>query len=255
MAHRKGRGTPLATQDGDHSALEAQTLAWKAAIKTPSDYMSTDDDSEAPYGSSAETELKLEPLLEAFAGTLRIGESFGPLFSLAVKNDEANIDKVRAAGAGLGSGTDGTQNVTTLRGLLEAERASGIHQPGGVLADPSAAIALVWLRRGLVFQNTSFENLLNDRTITVSAASKEAYKNHLEVFHNFWLKNTFRAGLSAMPKREDFIVRLAPHLKDPAERESTVYAEMQELVDVQNHVVAVMNALFVELDLEDLRKA
>ena len=41
---------------------------------------------------------------------------------------------------------------------------------------------------------------------------RDAYRTHLEGFHNFWLKNTFRAGLSAMPKREEMLQRLAPAL-------------------------------------------
>ena len=40
----------------------------------------------------------------------------------------------------------------TLRALLRAELGTNIHKPGGVLKDPSAAIALVWARRSLAFQ-------------------------------------------------------------------------------------------------------
>ena len=35
----------------------------------------------------------------------------------------------------------------TLRALLAWEKGEGVHKPGGVLADPSAAIALLWTRR------------------------------------------------------------------------------------------------------------
>ena len=38
-----------------------------------------------------------------------------------------------------------------MRGLLELERDSGIHGAGGVLADPSAAMAILWLRRSMDF--------------------------------------------------------------------------------------------------------
>ena len=38
-----------------------------------------------------------------------------------------------------------------MRGLLELERDSGIHGRGGVLADPSAAMAILWLRRSMDF--------------------------------------------------------------------------------------------------------
>jgi len=254
VAHRKGKGTPLSTQDGDHSMLEAQARAWHAAIKEP-DAASTDaDDSSDPYGATNDTVLKLEHLIEAFAGTLKIAETFGPLFSVAIKNDGANLEKVRDSWAKFAA-SEGAQNIRSLRDLLEAERRSGMHQPGGVLADPSAAIAMVWLRRSLTFQNSTMEGMVGDRSATVSTLAREAYRTHLETFHNFWLKQTFRAGLAAMPKREDFVIRLAPHLHNETEREQVVYQEMAELVEVQNHVVAVMNGLFAELDMEDLRKA
>ena len=38
-----------------------------------------------------------------------------------------------------------------MRGLLELERDSGIHGAGGMLADPSAAMAILWLRRSMDF--------------------------------------------------------------------------------------------------------
>ena len=38
-----------------------------------------------------------------------------------------------------------------MRGLLELERDSGIHGRGGLLADPSAAMAILWLRRSMDF--------------------------------------------------------------------------------------------------------
>ena len=43
-------------------------------------------------------------------------------------------------------------NPSSLRSLLDAERASGIHAGANALADPSAAIALLWMRRSLTFQ-------------------------------------------------------------------------------------------------------
>ena len=38
-----------------------------------------------------------------------------------------------------------------MRELLEAELGAQMHQPGGLLADPSAAMGLLWARRGLEF--------------------------------------------------------------------------------------------------------
>ena len=194
----------------------------------------------------------MEALLEAFGHTLIIGAAFGPLLSLGVKNDETNTEKVRRAWREL-EAAEPSRRLTSLRELLEAERASGIHRAGGVLADPSAAIALVWLRRSLAFQNAVFAGMVDDRAGLVSNLARDAYQTHLEHFHNFWLKNTFRAGLSAMPKRDDFVQRLSPNMTGE-EREQRVYAEMAELVEIQQRVCAACSKLMIDLDLEDLRR-
>ena len=253
VTHRKS--APLAASDGEHTVLFNITNCWRVAIREPTD-LSTDDDSTDMYGGKAETELKVEQMLEAFVSTNALVETFGPLMQLAIKNDMANFDKVRAAWNDLGRGD--SAKVARLRGLLEAERASGIHKGGGVLADPSAAIALVWIRRSLDFQNTILETISTDRAVSVVNVAKDAYKAHLETYHNFWLKNTFRAALSGLPSRTEFLQRLAPNLAHSLqtdERERICYSEMAELVEVQQKAVATMSALLVELDLQDSRKA
>ena len=210
----------------------------------------------ASHPSARQVELRVELMLEAFTATLGIAETFGPLMGLAVKNDQANFEKVRGAWAELSAADP--QRCSTLRGLLEAERSKGIHKAGGVLADPSAAIALVWMRRSLDFQTSVLDGMVTDRHGVLLEVARGAYKTHLESYHNFWLKNTFRAGLSAMPRREEFLQRLSPALKEglsDEEREAICYSEMGELVEVQQKVIATMSSLFVELDLEDNRKA
>ena len=248
----------LAHADGSSpSLLRAQTLAWQAALRGAHDDASTQAEGAKGKpilgkGKPGEETIQVEALLEAFGHTLVIGAAFGPLLSLGVKNDESNTEKARRAWRDL-EAAEPSRRLTTLRELLEAERATGIHRAGGVLADPSAAIALVWLRRSLAFQNAVFAGMVEDRASLVSTLARDAYQTHLEHFHNFWLKNTFRAGLSAMPKREDFLQRLSPNMPDE-EREQLVYAEMSELVEVQMRVCAACSKLMIDLDLEDLRR-
>ena len=100
--------------------------------------------------------LELHATLSAFAAALKIAATFGPLMALAVQNDENNIAKIAAAGASLT-----TAGGLTLRDLLEAELASGLHTPGsGMLHDPSAALSLVWILRSLRFQLLTLEGML-----------------------------------------------------------------------------------------------
>lgn len=263
LAHRKGgKGAALAAADGDHSIIFAVTMAWSAALRdrgagSNNDGTTDGDESSDVYGAQATTEMRTEAMIEAFTATLTIMETFGPLMGLAVKNDQANLDKVKTAWTALGAADP--ERCATVRGLLETEKGTGIHKPGGVLSDPSAAIALVWMRRSLEFQTAVLDALHTDRSSGLSKIGRDAYGAHLEQFHNFWLKNTFRAGLAAMPNRGEFLVKLAAELQENGikeeELEAICYSEMAELVELQQKAIAALRKLFVELDLEDNRRA
>jgi len=144
--------------------------------------------------------------------------------------------------------------VATLRGLLEAERASGVHRPGGVLRDPSAGIALTWLRRSLAFQRGLLQGLTADRGATLSAVATAAYKAHLERYHNWVLRGTFKVCLGGLPARDVFIDKLGPELR-PAERAEVCYREAAEVGEAMRRADERMAALLVALDMDDQRKA
>ena len=192
-------------------------------------------------------ELRLEPFLDAFATTSQVGEVFGPLLTLAQKNDEANFAKVRAASGKLGE-------PPTVRALLAGEKGTGAHKPGGVLAEPSAAIALLWMRRTLQFLRALLEGLAAaDEGAALAGMAKDAYGKHLEPYHSWLLKNTFRMGLGGVPKRDDVLRKLGPTLSD-AERDRTCIRDMGEVVRLLGVVVDSLRRDFAELDLEDTRK-
>ena len=220
-----------------HCELHKVTLAWSATIGTGAVRTGGCRDSNQDF------ELTLVELLEAFRVTTSIMELFGSLMAPAVKNDQANLEKVRQAWKKHGQ-------PSTLRGLLQAEIDAKIHRPGGNLKDPSAAIALVWVRRSLAFQAGMLEGLAEDPSATLSAAASEAYKRHLEPHHNFILRNTFRIGLNAMPTKEELMERLAPGDLNSREREAVCNADIRELVDLQGHVLGAVEVLLDQLGLE-----
>mmetsp|Transcript_19061 Transcript_19061/g.41195 ORF Transcript_19061/g.41195 Transcript_19061/m.41195 type:complete len:222 (+) Transcript_19061:324-989(+) len=196
-------------------------------------------------------DLKVGPLLDAIGKSLRIGEVFGPLMVLAVKNDEGNLAKVQKVWSKMRE-VD-RKRANTLRGLLEAEKEAGIHKPGGHLADPSAAIALLWMRRTLMFQNAVIQGAV-DNSGSLQSIARAAYSAQLEQFHGWLLKNTFMMALNGMPSRDELIQRLAPNVKQPMERENLCVQEMRECVSVTQQIIRIMCSLFDELDLEDIRK-
>ena len=117
-----------------------------------------------------EVDLWVGPLLDAIEASLGYGDIFGPLMMLAVKNDESNLRKAHKAWEKILE-VEPEHEVATLRGLLEREKSSGIHKPGAVLCDPSAAIALLWMRRTLQFLGQCLSGVLDDAELRALGAS------------------------------------------------------------------------------------
>ena len=142
-----------------------------------------------------------------------------------------------------------------MRGLLEAERAEGIHKPGAVLHDPSAAIALLWMRRTLQFLLRCMEGVAatGEDAPSMPDVGASAYRLELEPFHGWLLKNTFAVAMQAMPRKEEVIGKLGAHLPEVG-RETAVRREVTECMEMIRGVVDSMRGLYVELDLEDMRK-
>jgi len=184
------------------------------------------------------------------------------------------------------SSLDGKRH-ETLRALLQWEKGQGIHKPGGVLADPSAAIALLWMRRTLQFLGALMRRVLESDARPVAELAREAYAAELEPYHGWLLKGTFGVALGAMPSRVEFFERLAPRVASPAERVRRCSEQLRESarsaaprpaprraapprpaprrarapaalppvsqVRMLDEVIGAMRALFAELDLEDTR--
>ncbi|KAL3916678.1 MAG: hypothetical protein SGPRY_006716 [Prymnesium sp.] len=118
---------------------------------------------------ACDKELQMSELLVAFEAMVNILAAIGPALMIqVVRNDNANMGKLRAAMASTGC--------SSLRALLQAEVSQGVHKQGAVqatrqgremlreggatLADPSGAMALLWLTRSLHFTLVLAEGLL-----------------------------------------------------------------------------------------------
>ena len=65
------------------------------------------------------------------------------------------------------------------------------------------------------------------------------------------LRNTFRMGMSGLPKRDDVFAKLrAPGSDD----EALLLEQMRECSEQMNVTISLMRGLYLELDLEDVRK-
>mgnify|MGYP002631844378 CR=1 FL=1 len=95
------------------------------------------------------SDVDLDRLQQAGADYCDLISQFGRFAKPSVANVRECLHKISVSKKGLG--------VSSMLALLEGECAAGAHKPGGVLLDPSGAIGLLWVRRGLLFWAHVFE--------------------------------------------------------------------------------------------------
>ena len=85
----------------------------------------------------------------------------------------------------------------------------------------------------------------------IADAVRDGYGKTLRPFHSWLLRNTFRMGMSGLPKRDDVFAKLrAPGSDD----EALLLEQMRECSEQMNVTISLMRGLYLELDLEDVRK-
>lgn len=144
-----------------------------------------------------------------------------------------------------------------LSSLLQIERETGIHRPGGVLNDRSAANGLLWLRRSLAFQNDVYSALLDYKDPTEAAL--DAYRSQVQPYHGWVLRKAFTAKFSSrMPPRRDMLATLGGFdggsVSFGQKEEEATLADLRDLVSVWQPMISHWRRTFEDLDLEDLRR-
>jgi len=134
----------------------------------------------------------------------------------------------------------------TLKGFLEAEQATGIHRPGGLLKDPSGAISILWIRRTLDFVTAIFEEHLRSG-MALAHSAKKAYTKTLEPCHGRLLRSTFLVTLGRVPSFKTLA-------SASGILEAELRQQLQSLCELLRPLCDSMLALSVELDMEDNRR-
>ena len=213
-------------------------------------------DSDPPHfhlGDGSSKDIKLEPVLEAISVCSRVGDALGAFMAFSTKNDESNMLKLRRV---LDTLSKKGNKIETVRDLLEAEINTGIHKPGGILADPSAAMSLLWLRRTVRFSAMFLDHAQQGHeTSDFSRQVREVYSKCLEPFHGWLLRNTFMMAFATLPSRDECLRRLAPRIKQKNLRKEMCCSDIGECVPLMLRLVNHLESHFSELDLEDLRKS
>ena len=148
------------------------------------------------------TDVDVPALLEAtdaFCGFLcRFGKFCGP----SVGNVRGCMEKVENSRKSLRKRFPGS--LASFQELLECEKP--VHKPNAVLADPSAAMGLLWIRRGLQYWADVFEQQAEQlkkcpsKTCSLTEQCAIAYKRTVGPFHG-WIRCAMRAGHAPTPCR------------------------------------------------------
>ncbi|KAL1516061.1 hypothetical protein AB1Y20_002673 [Prymnesium parvum] len=176
----------------------------------------------------------------------------GSFTLVTVREIHANMDKVKH------THQLDPQKHRSMHALLETECASDMHQPGGILLDQSAAMGLLWARRGLMFWVCLFRRHLDQaasgpatptgsQTPSSHATVIAAYEESLAPFNGWVTRNTFMLATRAFPEWREIEATLA---STPEEAKT----DMSEWVHVVEPLLDRMDATLRKLDLNDTRK-
>ena len=144
----------------------------------------------------------------------------------------------------------------SMRILLQGERDAGKHRHDAVLADPSAAMGLLWSRRALMFWNVLFSFVTKDEglgkvgggEVPLKKYGEAAYDQVLKPFNGFISRKSFSSAvLSCMPAWSEVGPKLAPR--------EVLRADMIDWMTTVSEVLVRMEAIQREANLEDLRKS
>ena len=142
----------------------------------------------------------------------------------------------------------------SMRELLQAEIDSGMHEPNGILADPSSAMGLLWGRRGLRFWARLFTIVLEDskskkaEDLCLEDIANRAHEAELQQYTGWISNSSFNMVAKTMPDWENTFAKLG------VGREQVI-GDMVEWARTVELVLERMQAMHIEYDLEDVRRS
>ena len=191
------------------------------------------------YGAN---DLDVGRLLDAVKAFVISLEELGGFMALSMREVAVNVSKVEAA---LGCTSECAYD-RSLRALLESEILCGLHSSGRGLADPSAAMGVLWVGRVLRF----WEEVCLLRTAPAAAGENSqaplvqvldtAYQSTLIQYHGWVTQQAFSLTIQAAPEWSSIEGKLAPD-------NDTFRADVAEWVSASP--VKRINTILTELDL------
>jgi len=154
------------------------------------------------------SDVDLEAMAVGVRPMIEVLTVLGGWTIIAVREMNANLAKLEAskAVAGIPEG-----KARLLSSVLSAEAEAGLHAPGGLIEEMSAASALLWLSRFLRLWTRMWRE---PRPPTFAQALMAAYESSISPYHNWVLQRTFGIATAVVPswseahdRLEEFDVR------------------------------------------------
>lgn len=197
------------------------------------------------------SDVDVQQLLSSTRSYCDLLARFGRFVSPSVANVRSCIDKVDTGRREMRAQTK--LKLRSVKELLRSERSK--HQKGAILADPSAAMGLLWLRRGLEFWIKVFELQIaalkkKDQGATLAAQCDEAYRRVVKPFHGWASRRGAAVAFGLTPEWALVCDRGGLSVEDDKLRR-----ELGEIVSATRELCDRLRKLQVKFELEDLRKS
>lgn len=198
---------------------------------------------EAMHGSDDVDVHRLVALVKEFLVVL---ESLGAFAAITIQEARSNLAKIE----------DGMQHAAgggaSLLGLLRSEKAAGMHGAGGLLADPSAAMGVLWIGRLLAFWVEvcvlrAQPPPPSGEPVSLRATLESAYEHLLLPYHGWVTQKAFEVAVAATPDWEAVRSTLAPS-------EGEFRDDVKGFVLASQEALRRVNQALAQNDLVDVRK-
>jgi len=191
--------------------------------------------------------IELDQFIKCSHAYIRVLEGMGASLKLAAVNDQRNLSVlIRCA--------EFQPKCIQLGKVLELEAQQGIHKPGGILQDKSAAMASLWLRRSIAFTTELLQRLLDCPEECCGSSMQAAYNECLKPYHGFLLQKVFAVAASRAPSRDGVLESLGHSIDGNTLPRELVVHQIQLFIKYSYTCTRKLEDLSRNLDLEDLRR-
>lgn len=185
---------------------------------------------------TADGEIAMQPLLQACQQLQKVMHATGQDGN--ARDLGQNIRKIEQALRQLPASIP-----TTMRALLQHEKATGVLQADGHLRNPSAAVGLLWVRRSVAFQHGMNRLLLEQPELSPLQAALQTYHSELQDYHSWGLQKIYKLAFrTTTPDRPHMLAQLrgnaaktggssSASLLLDAREEAETTEDLQRLVD------------------------